>query len=93
MSSGCKHYSVFSGINECKSDQICRPFTEVFPNGAYMCENIYPGDYKVTDDSKPAMVLWFDGETNPNDEVRVLKPLGTFRIRTFFHIQLIIKYI
>nr|CAB3246746.1 folate receptor gamma-like [Phallusia mammillata] len=57
-----------SGTNVCPADKPCKKFSEIFTSATEMCETIYPDDFKVTTNG-PTMVLWFLGDTNPNDAV------------------------
>nr|CAB3246774.1 folate receptor gamma [Phallusia mammillata] len=53
----------------CPIGKPCKPFTDIFHNATYFCENIYgPNDYKVVDDKEFCMKLQFTG-SNPNIKV------------------------
>ncbi|CAK8680416.1 unnamed protein product [Clavelina lepadiformis] len=60
-----------SETNECPQGAECKSFTNFFHNATHLCESIFPEDYQVvSDDSEdPCMVLWFDTDNNPNDDV------------------------
>ncbi|XP_038057124.1 folate receptor gamma-like isoform X2 [Patiria miniata] len=62
-----------SGGNECPADTTCRTFSETFKTPENMCENIWGGSFKVVPDNEPCMLLFFNGDNNPNDKIARLK--------------------
>ncbi|XP_071787554.1 folate receptor beta-like [Asterias amurensis] len=58
-----------TGSNKCPADSTCQTFQEVFKTAEKMCQTVWGGSFEVVDDKEPCMLLWFDGENNPNDEI------------------------
>jgi len=48
----------------------CKPFNEIYANGQELCENMWGGAFKYSEDEDNAYTMWFfDEHNNPNDEV------------------------
>ena len=66
----CPNNASSCKVNVCPRGSSCTTFQQMYGDAKTFCERVWDGSWKVLDDSKPCMRLWFSGKSyNPNDKV------------------------
>eukprot|EP00483_Globobulimina_turgida_P013183 UN13207 len=58
-------------------DAQCKPFHTLYVSGKEICERMWSGSFTYTENADEAYTMWFNGSTNPNDQITLNRGLNT----------------
>lgn len=70
-----KGFNWTTGTNVCPTGSVHKTFNKMFGNATNFCEQVWNYSWKVVADTEPCMKIWFNGTTNPNDEIARMKAM------------------